>query len=247
MKNKIFIGFLTIFILGIYLFLAHDYIYKRMEQVGLKTSDVKGEYLIGSSLNNEKKITYVAVGDSLTSGVGVIKYEDSFPYQLAQKISEGGVNVILRDRSYSGARTDDVVNKLLSSAINDKPDIVTLLVGVNDIHGNVSKVEFTKNYSEILRRLKEETKAKIVVINIPYLGTNALLLPPFNFYFKYETEEYNKIIKKLAQDNNVKLVDLNVLTQDMFKTPALFSTDLFHPSEKGYKLWAEIIYANSFN
>lgn len=247
MKNKSFIGFLIIFFLFVYLFLAHDYVYKRMDQAGLKVSDIKGEYLVGSSLNNEKKITYTALGDSLTAGVGVIKYEDSYPYQLAQKMSEGVVNVILHDRAYAGARTSDVVKNLLSSTISDKPDIVTVLIGVNDIHGNISKAEFAKNYTEIIKRLKEETKAKIVVISIPYLGTNSLLLPPFNFYFKYETEEYNKIIKKLAQDNNVKLVDLYTLTQDMFKTPALFSTDLFHPSVNGYKLWAEIIYANSTN
>ena len=137
----------------------------------------------------------------MTAGVGVLKYEESYPYQLAQKIAAGKDNIILRDRAYPGARTQHLLGNLLNAAVNDQPDIVTVLIGVNDVHGNVSKKKFTQNYSEILNRLKTETKARILVINIPYIGTDSLLFPPYNSYFKYQTIEYNKIIKKLAQAN----------------------------------------------
>jgi lysophospholipase L1-like esterase len=245
MKKKIIIISITVFIfLVVYLFATHYYIYKRISAAGLKASDTKGEYIIRSGVNNGASLIYTALGDSLTAGVGVLKYEESFPYQLAQKISGGSGNIILRDRAYPGARTSDLISHLLTTAINDQPDIVTLLIGVNDIHGNVSETNFSKNYAEILRRLKTETQAKIFAISIPYIGTAALLLPPFNFYFKYETIEYNKIIKKLALANNIEYVDLYTPTESIFKNAALYSTDSFHPSAKGYSLWAEIIYAN---
>jgi len=245
MKKKIIItGVAVFFLLVVYLFAAHHYIYKRISDAGLKSSDTNGEYIIRSSVNNETSLRYTALGDSLTAGVGVLKYEESFPYQLAQKMSGNNSNIILRDRAYPGAKTSDLIRDLLTTAINDRPDIITLLIGVNDIHGNVSKKEFAKNYAEILRRLKAETKAKIFVISIPYIGTDKLFLPPYDSYFKQETIEYNKIIKELAQVNNVEYVDLYTPTENMFKNTALCSIDLFHPSAEGYSLWSEIIYAN---
>lgn len=230
-----------------YLFVAHHYIYKRISDAGLKSPDTRGEYFIGSGINTGAKINYTALGDSLTAGVGVSKYEESYPYQLAQKISGGSDDITLRDRAYPGARTSDLINGLLDTAIKDRPDVVTLLIGVNDIHGNVSKTIFTKNYTEILRRLKTETKANIFTISIPYIGTASLLAPPYNSYFKYQTIEYNKIIKQLAQENNIKYIDLYTPTERMFENEAFYSADSFHPSARGYELWSEIIYADYHN
>jgi acyl-CoA thioesterase-1 len=243
-KKKITIIVAILFFLIIYLFAGHYSIYSRIGHSGLKVPDIKGEYLVVSDFGKKTSLTYTALGDSLTAGMGVSNYEDSYPYKLSRKISAENGNIVLRDRAYPRARTSDLINNLLTTTINDQPDVITLLIGVNDIHGGISKAEFSKNYTEILRRLKTETKAKIFIINIPYIGTNSLLLPPFNSYFKYQTIEYNKIIKKLAQANNIEYVDLYTPTEYMFKDPALYSIDLFHPSAKGYELWAEIIYAN---
>ncbi len=245
MKNNILIIGSVIFIsLIAYLFVTHHYIYKRISDAGLKSPDVKGEYIIGSGANNRVNLMYTALGDSLTAGVGVLKYEESYPYRLAQKLAGGNSVITLRDRSLPGARTGDLINNLLTDAINDRPDIVTLLIGVNDIHGNTAKKKFAENYSEILKRLKAGTKAEIFAVSIPYIGTDALLLPPFNSYFKHRTKEYNKIIKRLAQANNLNYIDLFTPTERMLDNASFCSTDLFHPSAKGYGLWADIIYAN---
>lgn len=244
MKKKIIIISLVIFIsLAAYLFAAHHYIYKKIANSGLAASNTAGEYYINGAKRDGTILVYTALGDSLTAGVGVSKYEESYPYQLAQKMS-GSNDIALHVQAYPGARTSDLIKDLLTPAINNQPDVVTLLVGVNDIHGFVSKSQFTKNYQEILTRLKTETKAKIYAVSIPYIGTDSLLLPPFNLYFKHETGEYNKIIKKLAQADNIDYIDLYTPTENMFKNPSLYSVDWFHPSAQGYGLWAEIIYAD---
>jgi lysophospholipase L1-like esterase len=247
MKKKLIIIFSVLFICLIaYLFLAHHIIYKRISAAGLKPCDHIGEYIIGGA-RNEKSYNYTALGDSLTAGTGVLKYEESYPYQLAQKIAAKNGAIILRDRSYPGIRTEGVIKDLLAITINDKPDMITLLIGVNDVHGNVSKEKFTKNYKEILTRLKNETNAKIIAVNIPYIGTDSLLLPPFNSYFRHQTIEFNKIIKKLAQDHKIDYVDLYTPTARMFENSVYYATDSFHPSAKGYELWSKIIYDNIYN
>lgn len=241
MRNKkMIISFAALILLSAYMLLTHHLIYKRISWAGLKAADAKGEYTINDMGNG--KIIYSAIGDSLTSGVGVANYEESYPYLLAQKISPDGI--LLHDRAYPGARTSDVIKSLLEPAINDQPDVVTILIGVNDIHGLVSKKTFTENYTEIIRRLKTETKAKIYAINIPFIGTDSLLLPPYNSYFKRETIEFNKIIKRLSEENDIKYIDLFTPTERMFENPDFYASDSFHPSAKGYKLWSDIIYAD---
>ena len=244
MKKRVLIISLSIVIfLTAYLFAVHYIIYQRIGAAGLKACDARHEYLLRSVQNTETNIVYTALGDSLTAGVGVAEYEESYPYKIAQKLSVAA-NVDLYVQAYPGARTSDVIKDLLTPAISNQPDIVTLLIGTNDIHGNVSKEKFSKNYAEILKRLKTETKAKIYVISIPHIGTDSLLLPPYNFYFRRQVVEFNKIIKKLAQENGVEYIDLYAPAVRMFENPSLYSTDYFHPSAKGYELWSDIIYAN---
>jgi lysophospholipase L1-like esterase len=49
----------------------------------------------------------------------------------------------------------------------------------------------------------------------------------------------------LAQKNNVSYIDLYSPTLKEFKkSDSYYSTDLFHPSAKGYAFWANIIYDN---
>lgn len=244
MKKRIII-IITILLLPIifYLFMSHHLIYKKIGNAGLPTADTKGEYMI-KGVDKKTGLIYSALGDSLTAGVGTEKYEESYPYLLAQKFSESYGDIDLRDRAYPGARTSGLINDLLEPAIKDQPDVITLLIGVNDIHGLVSKKQFTENYSHILKRLKNETKAKVYAISIPFIGTNSLLLPPYHTFFRHETEEYNKIIKKLANEYNIKYIDLYTPTARMFESPAMCSRDEFHPSAAGYDLWANIIYAN---
>jgi len=241
-KVYLLIILFIIIILGIYMYLSYSYIYNEVSKKDLRSPDKNQTYLIGNN-NYSKNLVYVSLGDSLTAGVGVDNYEQSYPYLIAEKLS-GENNIILKDRSVPGFKSGDVKNILLPIAISDKPDIVTLLVGINDIRDNVSKEDFEKNYEQIIKILTQETRAKIYVINIPFIGSSRLILPPYNYYFNYETNEFNKIIEGLAQKNNVQYIDLYSPTMKEFKkSDSYYSTDLLHPSAKGYNSWANIIYS----
>jgi lysophospholipase L1-like esterase len=239
------IAFLVIAVLGAYLFLAHAYFFWRLGRAGLplpvpRTAAIKAE-------NNMalKPLIYAALGDSLTAGAGLQRYEETYPYLLAEKISAGRGEIALSGFSYPGAKTADLIKDLLGPAIAQNPDIVTLLIGVNDVHGNVSGREFRNNYRQILKRLTGETRAEIYAINIPFIGSDSLLLPPYDYYYKKKTIEFNNIIKTLAQNSGVKYIDLASPTAALFsKDGAHYSADSFHPSAEGYRLWADIIYAD---
>ena len=231
-------------IVGIYLNRSYAHIYSKISEGNLKSPDINQTYLIKGDMNSIKTLTYFALGDSLTAGVGIDNYEQSYPYLLAQKIA-GNNEIILKNLALPGLKSSDINGQITASTIVAKPDIVTLLTGVNDIHENISKTEFKKNYEQILEALTQKTSAKIYAINIPFLGADSLILPPYNYYFDFQTKEFNKIIKELAIKYKVSYIDLYTPTADEFKKYGPhYSKDLFHPSAVGYATWAKIIYAN---
>jgi len=226
---------IIILIVGIYLNRAYGHIF---DNIKLASSDAERTYILGSS---KDAITYVAIGDSLTAGVGVNDYKDSYPYLVAQKLSQNNKKVILKDASYPGYKTEDVKDKLLDEAIADKPDIITLLIGVNDVRSSVSKETFENNYKYIVDRLTTKTNAKIYLINIPMIGAN--ILPPYDGYFDSETKNFNAAIKGLAESYGLGYIDIYTPTKKEFnKSTDYYSSDLFHPSAKGYAYWTQIIY-----
>lgn len=237
-KSFIIITFL-ILAAGLYLYLANAYAYYLFNRVSLKNPPAQDSYVFNAA---GEVLNYVALGDSLTSGMGLNKYEESFSYLLADDLAGRGSKVILRNFSSPGYRADDLIKNLLEPAIAAKPRLVTLLVGVNDIHGFSGSEKFKKNYQFILERLSRETKAKIYAISLPFIGAGAFL-PPNNYYFSRQTAEFNKIIKESAAAYGAEYIDIAEPTRALFiKNPAYYAADGFHPSAAGQALWEKIIF-----
>lgn len=198
-------------------------------------------YTIGSPTLPE--LTYVAIGDSLTSGVGVVSYMESYPYLLAEMIAGDTLQVSLEPFAVPGVRSSYVLNNFMHQVIEHKPDVVTLFIGTNDIHGNVSLKKFEEHYAEILAQLTQETEAEVYAINLPYIGTADLISFPYRYYFNWKTEQYNAIIKKLAFKYNVTYIDLYSAHEPYALQNSHYSADSFHPNVVGYTLWSQVIYA----
>lgn len=240
MKKGFYITlFFIIAIIG-YFWFGYANIYNRIRAGGLKTVDT--QYIYTFNMGSQE-IKYAALGDSLTAGVGTDNYEESYPYLLSKDLSKDN-SIILKDFSLLGARTEDVIDKgLLEGVIEDKPDIITLLVGVNDVRENISEKEFESNYTYIINELVKNTNAKIYLINIPFIGSNTLYLPPYNWYFTDKTVKFNRIIRKIASDNHLTYINIASPTKQMFeKDGSYYSVDSLHPSKEGYKILEQIIY-----
>lgn len=238
--------FVLAILLICYLALANYLIYYRIHQGNLILPDTKYDYVIGTNGANSTRLVYAALGDSLTSGVGADNYEESYPYLVSVKLSQQKkAQIELKTFSYPGARTTDLIRDLLGPAIAARPDIITVLIGINDIHGRVGKEEFRNNYEYILGRLTKETSARIYVVSIPQTGTNESMLPPFKYYFEMQTQSYNQIVRSLAEKYGVSFIDLTEITlAESRNNDGYYSRDLFHPSAKGYNIWAQTIYDN---
>lgn len=225
-----------------YLWYAHASIYWKLGAVGLGAPSDMHNYTIGNA--SGVPLTYVALGDSLTSGVGVDSYTQSYPYLLAEKIAAASnTKVTLMPFAVPGVRTDYVLSNFIIPALASKPDIITLFIGINDIHGKVSNALFKAHYSEILSQLSQGSHAHIYVINLPYIGTPELISPLYRYYFAWRTQQYNAIIKDLADQYHVTYIDLYAAHKPHELNAMYYASDYFHQNALGYTLWTQSIYA----
>jgi len=210
------------------------------------TSPYKENTLTLENPQKEGFTKYVALGDSLTAGLGSNDVHKTMVYQYAQQLSTAHGKVDVINLGQPGATTVDLINSQLQPAIETNPNYITLLIGVNDIHANYAVSKYKTNLNYILQELLTKTSAKVVLINLPYLGSRKLTHFPLNIILDSRTKQFNRVVELLAQDRNrIKLVDLYTGTRLSFShNNSLYSADLFHPSEAGYMLWSTIINAD---
>ncbi len=237
---------LILIVLCIYLFATYRFFYFKLQNAHISWPETKQLYVIGSDTAPSK--LYIALGDSLTYGVGAEKSTESYPYLLADNFAKSGQNITLVNKSYPGYKTSDIIEKNLDSTIASKPDIITILIGVNDAHHLVSPVgSFAKNYDTILEQLTTKTNAKIYVLSVPHLGSHSILLPPYGYFFDKRTRLYNIEIEKLAKKYQVTYVDIYSPTlKELERDGPWYSKDAYHPSAKGYKQWSEIFIHDTY-
>ena len=236
---------ILLIILGIlvYLALSYRHIYDFMGSAGLKSPyAVNNIFTVGnpSSFVHKK---YVALGDSLSAGVGSDSAKTTLVYLYAVNLGDKNTSIDVVNIAWPGDETIDVLNNQVPETIKMKPDYVTLFIGINDIHEKRSTAEFKQNYQTILNELMSKTDAQITVINLPYLGANNLITFPFSTILDFRTKQFNAIIASLVQNNSrIRLIDLYSSSKKSLNTDnANYAKDLFHPSAQGYLLWAKTI------
>jgi lysophospholipase L1-like esterase len=225
---------LLIVIVAIYLQFAYSHIYSYLTKYVAPSPSVTT--FIFESNNNK----YVALGDSLTYGVGTTNDSKTYPALFATR-----ANLDLVNLGIPGATTDTILN-LVPKTISLQPQIITLEIGVNDIHNHVQAKDFESKLDQIVKNLKQ-SNAEIYLLTVPNLGSPKILWFPYNVIFDLRTQEYNSVIKKIAKQYNIQVVDIYTPTKMNFNTQQLYAVDEFHPSEKGYILWADILYASYSN
>lgn len=224
-------------IIGGYLNLTYAYFYNFLSQKHLVAPIHETKVIISNNLTTQT-IKYVSLGDSLTEGVGASVYQKTYPYLLARKLSSKN-NAELVNLARAGDTSEDVLANQLPQALSARPDLVTLLIGVNDLHNLISLKRFEDNYTEIVSNLKK-SGAKIYLLSIPYLGSSKIIYPPYNLILDFRTKQFNSVIKKKAAEMKVEYIDLYSLK----KGPTFYSPDQFHPSDFGYEEWSKAINVN---
>lgn len=185
-------------------------------------------------------ITYLALGDSTGSGVGASVAGGGYVARLFRRLLASRPGSKLVNLCVSGATTSDVLRDQLDVGVRSDPQLVTLGIGINDIGHGLSLEQFAKNYDQILTRLRADTRATIVVTNIPDISTAPRIPAGLRSEYQQRIVEFNQRLTEIAADHGVIVFDVYTITnKELPAHPEYFSADGFHPSDQGYELWAE--------
>lgn len=187
-------------------------------------------------------VVYTALGDSTGVGVGA-SAGGGYVARLFERIKREDTSARLTNLCVSGATTADVLREQLNPAITSRPTLITLGIGINDIGHGISLAQFARNYEEIIKRLKAETTATIVVTNIPDISFAPVVPVYARDSTRRNVELFNEKVHAIADRYNLLLVDIYAETHRVIPDhPEFFSEDGFHPSAEGYEYWAKTMW-----
>lgn len=242
--NLIVILALVVMLIGGYLVFVYARFYNTIGEKNLQSPYQQKQFVLENS-KKEGTVKYVALGDSLTAGVGSDDVKSTFVYQVAKNFSSlfGKVEVV--NLGVPGSTSQDLILDQLPQVAQEKPQYITLLIGINDIHNKVSVADYENRLSNILNELLAETETQITLINLPYLGAADTVPFPLSTILDTRTKRFNSVIAKLGRSDRVKLIDLYTPSRQPFlDNRAYYASDHFHPSGEGYLFWGKIINAD---
>ncbi|TMD88311.1 MAG: hypothetical protein E6I73_12995 [Chloroflexi bacterium] len=192
------------------------------------------------------QIRYLALGDSYTIGTGASDESHNFPSILSGLVSKAtGSRVELTNPAVNGFTTLDLIAKELSHLERVKPDVVTVLIGVNDLVQNRSVDEYRTSLREIYDRIGALglPPGRVAAISIP----NWSVVPAAAQYgepqlIKSVTNGFNVAARKEALDLGFDWVDITGVSTYSLGSPGWIASDQLHPGDAQYAAWAEVIW-----
>lgn len=186
-------------------------------------------------------VVYVALGDS--TGVGVGAREGGYVARLFERIKQERPRSSLTNMCVSGATTDDVLFDQIVPAVTSNTTLVTLGIGINDAGRGVSVERFTRNYEEIIKRIKAKTNAPVIVTNLPDVSLAPVVPLSMRDELRSRITLFNERIEEIAGRYALIVVDVYTTTHEIIpQHPEFFSSDGFHPSDVGYEYWAKTMW-----
>lgn len=190
-------------------------------------------------------------GDSITDA-GRGDYENpralgsGYPRLLAADLTYEDTEAEVLDTGISGNRVVDLLARWKKDCLNLKPDVLTILIGVNDVwhelnwQNGVAPALFEEVYRILLREVKEVLPKTRVILMGAYV-THGTATDENWEYFEREVRIRSEIVRRLAAENGLDFVDL----QDRFEQVSQeipvshWTVDGVHPTNAGHKLIAE--------
>lgn len=201
---------------------------------------------------NNTKI--VAIGDSLTQGVGDSTEQGGFVGILDNHINQNKKIATFENLGKRGNQTTHLIKRIEDPDIKKSlknTDIVLITIGANDIM-QVAKENFADMTYDIFaaERINYEGRLHTILSTITNLNPDASIYligfyNPFQQYFEHIKEldmivdDWNNTSKQVADVYGATFIP----TKDLFTNEEanLFADDHFHPNKNGYQLIAERI------
>jgi lysophospholipase L1-like esterase len=203
------------------------------------------------SAENAKKLTIITLGDSITKGVRrEVTAEQTFTSLLQNLLKEEGVTAQVINSGIGSERADQALKRLEKSAIDKKPDIVTIMYGTNDSYVDRGKTEsrlslqqYRSNLQELVTRQRKVNIVPVLMTE-PRLG-NTARKNGLGEHPNLRLEQFVSVCRNVAEQMHVPLVDNYKYWTDHAKNNksdiGVWTTDQCHPNPHGHKIITKTI------
>jgi acyl-CoA thioesterase I len=189
-------------------------------------------------------IVTVFFGDSLTTGFqqgpGYLppRYypftnmlESALRRQLTSLGSERDLVVV--NQGMDGDSTGVMLNRFKGSVEPEKPDVVLIWGGINDLTSRHPPEDIFSNLVDLINRIKAINAVPILLNVAPVAGT----------HFNETIIELNKLTENYCNEHGVKFVDVfKLFVDDKGKLADEFSNDGVHLSLKAYQKLIPVLF-----
>ncbi|MFT3749203.1 MAG: SGNH/GDSL hydrolase family protein [Agriterribacter sp.] len=201
---------------------------------------------IVSAFSFQQKKKVIFFGDSITqAGVGPTGYITVLQQLLAA--SGRDKNFELIGAGIGGNKVYDLYLRLEDDVLSKKPDLVFIYVGINDVwhkrsYGTGTDADkFEKFYNKLIDKI-QAAGAKVVICTPTIIGEKKDYVNELDG----DLNKYAEIIRGIAKNKNVELIDLRKATVAYIythnpedKTKDILTSDGVHMNETGNKFLAD--------
>ena len=180
-------------------------------------------------------LRYLALGDSYTIGTGASDDAHAWPSIIASRL-----RAELTNPAVNGYTTLDLIRDELPLLESVDPDVVSVLIGVNDlVQGRTPE-----QYRESLRRIHDAVAGRRVFsVSIP-TWSYAPAAADFGGAARVEglTTTFNEVAREEAEARGYRWIDIGPASISGIGTRGWIASDQLHPGDAQYAAWAEAIW-----
>jgi lysophospholipase L1-like esterase len=192
----------------------------------------------GSAKGSPPPIRLAVFGDSTAAGVGAKRHEDALAGLLGDAVAgRTGRTVSWRAVARSGA-TSQTARDLVPALVEEdvwRPDVVVVLIGVNDLKNLRRLRDWDQDVPALLAAIRDTTGgAALIVSGMAPVIRSPALPQPMRAVMALRARAMDQVLRREAGDQYVP-VDPDIIGGDFF------AEDGFHPSSQGYRAWADVL------
>lgn len=153
------------------------------------------------------------------------------------------------NRGISGNRTGDLLNRWDKDCLDLKPDVLSIMIGINDVWRRYDRkmptdaATYRDNYRLLLERTREALPSLQLILLEPFL----LPVPEDRIQWREDLDPKIDAVRHLAREYKAMFVPLDgfFAAASMHQPPAFWAPDGVHPSPAGHgliaKAWLEAV------
>ena len=189
----------------------------------------------------ELALKYLALGDSYTIGTGASDKSRSWPSIVAERL-----NAELTNPAVNGFTTLDLIRDELPYLQRVRPDLVSILIGVNDLVQGRTLDQYRRSLQAIYDR--------VAALNLPEGRVVAVSIPSWSFVpaaadfggsdrVSRMTEIFNAVAREEATARRFQWIDITEASRSGIGSPGWIASDRLHPGDAQYAAWAVVIWS----